>query len=262
MFRSLDTIATGLQAQQTNKDVISNNLANVNTTGFKRGQAEFQSLLYQDGIQPGAQSSGQTLYPSGLQLGTGVRVASIKKIQSQGDLNKTGNPLDLAINGAGYFQVLLPDGQTAYTRDGSFQVNENGQLVNSDGYTVSPSITVPNSATSVTIGKDGTVSVTLPGSQQAQQVGQVQLASFTNPQGLQPMGNNLLLRTNASGAPQIAPPQSNGLGSVNQGYLEGSNVNVVRAMTNLIAAQRSFQLGTEVARGADNELNYLAQMSG
>lgn len=260
MFRALSTVATALEAQQTNMDVIANDLANVNTTGFKRGQAEFQDLLYQNQIQPGAQSTNSTLYPSGLDLGTGVQVASVKKIQTQGNLSQTKNPLDLAINGSGYFQVLLPDGQTAYTRDGSFQVDENGQLVTADGYAVVPGVTLPNNATSVTIGTDGTVSVTLPGSSQAQQVGQLQLASFVNPQGLQPTGNNLFLRTNASGAPQVGPPQANGLGELRQGFLEQSNVNIVDAMVKLISSQRAYQLGTEAAHGADNEMSYLAQM--
>lgn len=260
MFRALSTIATGLEAQQTNMDVISNNLANVNTVGFKRGQAEFASLLYQNKVQPGAQSSNGTLYPSGLDVGAGVRVASIKKIQTQGNLTKTGNPLDMAINGSGYFQVRMPDGQTAYTRDGSFQVNQNGQLVTAEGYAVVPGIQLPANATGVTVGSDGSVSVTLPGSNQAQQVGQLQLANFVNPQGLQPQGNNLFLRTNSSGAPQVGPAQQNGLGSINQGYLEQSNVNIVDSMVNLISSQRAYQLGTEAAHGADNEMNYLAQM--
>lgn len=260
MFRALSTVATGLAAQQTNMDVISNNLANVNTTGFKRGQAQFESLLYQNQIQPGAQSTNSTLYPSGLDLGTGVRVADIKKIQAQGNLKQTQNPLDLAINGSGFFQIRMPDGQTAYTRDGAFQIDQNGQLVTADGYAVVPGLTIPNSATSVTIGTDGTVSVTLPGSNQAQQIGQLQLASFVNPQGLQPQGSNLFLRTNASGAPQVGPPQTNGLGAVRQGFLEQSNVNIVDSMVNLISSQRAYQLGTEAAHGADNEMNYLAQM--
>lgn len=260
MFRALSTIATGLEAQQTNMDVIANNLANVNTTGFKRDQPEFESLLYQNQIQPGAQSTVNTQYPSGLDLGTGVRVASIKKIETQGNLQQTGNSLDVAINGSGYFQVLLPDGEQAYTRNGSFQLNQNGQLVTADGYQVLPGITLPNNATSVTIGTDGTVSATLPGSAQAQQISQLQLASFINPQGLQPLSNGLFLQTNASGAPQLGQPQNNGLGSLQQGYLEQSNVNIVESMVNLITSQRAYQLGTEVAQGANNEMGYLANM--
>lgn len=262
MLRALSTIATGLEAQQTNMDVIANNLANVNTSGFKRDQAEFQSLLYQNQIQPGAQSTVNTQYPSGLDLGTGVRIASTKKIETQGNLQQTSNPLDLAINGSGYFQIMMPDGEQAYTRDGAFQVNQNGQLVTADGYQVLPAVTIPGNATSVTIGTDGTVSATLPGSAQAQQIGQVQLASFINPQGLQPLGNGLFVQTNASGAPQVGQPQNNGLGSVQQGYLEQSNVNIVESMVDLISSQRAYQLGTEVAKGADNEMSYLANMGG
>lgn len=260
MFRALSTVATGLQAQQTNMDVVSNNLANVNTTGYKRGKAQFESLLYQNQVQPGAQSTNNTVYPSGLDLGTGARVASVKKIQTQGNLKQTKNPLDMAISGSGFFQVQMPNGQTAYSRDGSFQLNQNGQLVTQEGYAVLPGINIPNNAKSVTVGTDGTVSVTLPGSNQAQQIGQLELASFVNPQGLQPRGSNLFMRTNASGPPQVGPPQTNGIGSVRQGFVEQSNVNIVDSMVKLISSQRAYQLGTEAAHGADNEMNYLAQM--
>ncbi|OYV39882.1 MAG: flagellar basal-body rod protein FlgG [Rhodospirillales bacterium 20-64-7] len=259
MNHALDTIATGLQASQTMMDTIADNLANVNTTGFKSETPEFQSLLYQDGIQPGANSTGQTLYPSGLQLGTGVKIASVKDTLTQGTLTSTGNPLDLAINGKGYFQILQPNGQTSYTRDGAFQVNQTGQLVNSSGYQVLPNVTIPANATSVTIGTDGTVSITVPGSQVATQVGQIQLATFVNPQGLQPLGGNLFAATTASGAAIAGAPQSNGLGSVNQAYLESSNVDVVQAMVSMISAERAYQLGTQAASAIDNQLNYLAQ---
>jgi flagellar basal-body rod protein FlgG len=259
MNHALDTIATGLEASQTMMDTIADNLSNVNTTGFKSETPEFQSLLYQGGIQPGANSSGQTIYPSGLELGTGVRVASIKDTLTQGTLASTGNPLDLAINGNGYFQILQPDGETTYTRDGAFQLNQNGQLVNSSGYQVLPNVTIPANATSVTIGTDGTVSVTVPGSSAATQVGQIQLANFINPQGLQPLGGNLFAATTSSGAAVTGAPQSNGLGSVNQNYLESSNVDVVQAMVNMIAAERSYQLTTQAASAVDNQLNYLAQ---
>lgn len=260
MFRALSTVATGLHAQQTRMNVVSNNLANVNTTGYKRSKAQFQSLLYQNQVQPGAQSTSNTVYPSGLDVGSGTRVSSVKKIQTQGNLKQTKNPLDLAINGSGYFQVRMPNGQMAYTRDGSFQVNRNGQLVTQNGYKVMPGITIPNNAKSVSIGSDGTVSVTLPGSNQAQQIGQIQLASFVNPQGLQPKGNNLFMRTNASGAPQVGPPQQNGNGSIRQGFVEQSNVNIVDSMVKLIGSQRAYQLGTKAAHGADNEMKYLARM--
>ncbi len=259
MNHALDTIATGLEASQTMMDTIANNLSNVNTTGFKSETPEFQSLLYQDGIQPGANSTGQTVYPSGLEIGTGVQVASIKDTLTQGALASTGNPLDLAINGNGYFQILQPNGQTVYTRDGAFQLNQNGQLVNSSGYQVLPNVTIPANATSVTIGTDGTVSITQPGSAAATQVGQIQLASFINPQGLQPLGGNLFAQTTSSGNAIAGAPQSNGLGSVNQSYLESSNVDVVQAMVNMISAERAYQLSTQAASAIDNQLNYLAQ---
>lgn len=259
MNHALDTIATGLAASQTMMDTIADNLSNVNTTAFKSETPEFQTLLYQDGIQPGANSTGQTVYPSGLELGTGVKVASIKDILTQGSLTSTGDPHDLAINGSGYFQVLLPNGQTAYTRDGSFQVNATGQLVTSSGYQVLPAITVPNNATSFTVGADGTVSITLPGSSTTSQIGQIQLANFVNPQGLQPMSDNLYESTTSSGNAITGAPQSNGLGTINQAYLESSNVDVVQSMVNMISAERAYQLGTQVASAVDNQLNYLAQ---
>jgi flagellar basal-body rod protein FlgG len=259
MNHALDTIATGLAASQTMMDTIADNLSNVNTTGFKSETPEFQTLLYQDGIQPGANSTDQTVYPSGLELGTGVKAASIKATLTQGTLTSTGNPLDLAINGSGYFQVMLPNGQTAYTRDGAFQLNSTGQLVTSSGYQVVPGITIPSNASSVTIGTDGTVSVTLPGASTASQIGQIQVASFVNPQGLQPLGQNLYAVTTSSGNAIAGAPQSNGLGSVNQAYLESSNVDVVQSMVNMISAERAYQLGTQVASAIDNQLNYLAQ---
>jgi flagellar basal-body rod protein FlgG len=258
MNHALDTIATGLNASQYLMDTIADNLANLNTTGFKSEIPEFQTLLYQDNIQPGSQSSSNTVYPSGLELGSGVKVASIKDVETQGSLQQTNNPLDIAINGQGYFQILQPDGQTAYTRDGAFQVNQSGQLVTSTGYLVQPSVTIPSNATSVSIGGDGTVSVTSPTSSTATQVGQIQLANFINPQGLQPLGGNLFAATTSSGAAVPGAPQSNGLGSVNQNYLEASNVDVVEAMVDLISAERSYQLGTQAASAIDNQLSYLA----
>ncbi len=259
MDHALDTIATGLAASQMMMNTIADNLSNVNTTAFKSETPEFQTLLYQDGTQPGANSTGQTVYPSGLELGTGVKVASIKQTETQGTLTSTGNPLDVAINGQGYFQVNLPSGQTAYTRDGAFQLNSAGQLVTSSGYQVIPNVTIPANAQSVTIGTDGTVSVTLPGSSTATQVGQIQLANFVNPQGLQPLGGNLYAATTSSGTAVAGAPQSNGLGSVNQSYLEASNVDVVKSMVDMIAAERSYQLGAQVAAAVDNQMNYLAQ---
>jgi flagellar basal-body rod protein FlgG len=259
MNHALDTIATGLAASQTMMDTIADNLSNVNTTAFKSETPEFQTLLYQDGTQPGANSTSQTIYPSGLEVGTGVKVASIKDTLTQGTLTSTGNPLDLAINGTGYFQVLLPSGETVYTRDGSFQRNQNGQLVTSSGYQVIPGVTIPSNATSITIGTDGTVSITSPGSSTATQIGQIQLANFINPQGLQPLGENLYSYTTSSGNAIIGAPQSNGLGLVKQSYLESSNVDVVQSMVNMISAERAYQLGTQAASAIDNQLNYLAQ---
>jgi flagellar basal-body rod protein FlgG len=259
MNNSLDVIASGLDASQTMMNTIADNLANVNTTGFKEEVPEFQTLLYQNGIQPGGQSTGQTVYPSGLELGTGVQVAGIKDVETQGTLTTTNNPTDLAVNGAGYFQVLQPDGQIAYTRDGSFQPNQNGQLVNANGFQVIPNITIPINAESVTIGLDGTVSITTPGSNVSTQVGQLQLANFINPQGLQPLGNNLFSQTTASGNATVGAPQTNGLGSINQDMLESSNVDVVDSMVDMISAERAYQLGTQAASAVDNQLSELAQ---
>lgn len=261
MPSTLATIETGLTAEQTQLDTIANNLANVNTIGFKEQQPMFETLLYQNRIQPGASSSGNTLYPSGLDMGTGVRVAAEKPILTQGNLEQTSNPLDLAIQGNGYFQVLQPDGQIAYTRDGAFELNQNGQIVTADGYQVLPNITIPPNATSVTIANDGTISVTTPNSSTSTTVGQVQLASFVNPQGLQPVGQNLYLATSASGAAITGSPQANGLGAINQGYLEQSNTNVVSSMVDLISAERAYELGTNVASSAGTALQELSQMA-
>ncbi len=259
MMQALDIVATGLNASQDMLDTISQNLANANTTAYKSETPEFQTLLYQDGIQPGANSTNQTEYPSGLEMGTGVKIASIKETETQGALTSTGNPYDMAINGSGYFQVQLPSGETSYTRDGSFQLNSTGQLVNSEGYQIIPAITVPNNATSVTVGEDGTVSVTLPGSQTSTQIGQIQLANFVNPQGLQPLGDNLYGATTSSGAAIAGAPEANGLGSIKQSYLESSNVSVVNEMVDMISAERSYQLQSQAASAVDNQLNYLAQ---
>src|SRR5436190_7577635 len=234
MIRSLWISKTGLDAQQTQMDVISNNLANVSTSGFKRSRAVFEDLLYQTLRQPGAQTSQQTQLPSGLQLGTGVRPVATERVFTQGNLQQTGNSLDVAINGGGFFQIQLPDGTTAYTRDGSFHVNAQGQVVTSSGYQVQPAITIPNNALSITIARDGVVSVTRAGTATPTQVGTLQLASFINPPGLQSMGENLYLETAASGTPSANTPGSNGLGVLNQGYVETSNVNVVEELVNMI----------------------------
>ena len=259
MIRSLWISKTGLDAQQTNMDVISNNLANVSTTGFKRARAVFEDLLYQTLRQPGAQSSQQTQLPSGLQLGTGVRPVASERIFTQGNLQKTDNALDVAINGGGFFQVQLPDGTTAYTRDGSFHVNAQGQMVTSSGYQVQPAITIPNNALSVTIARDGVVSVTRSGTATPTQVGTLQLAGFINPAGLQSMGENLYLETAASGTPSANTPGSNGLGLLNQGYVETSNVNVVEELVNMIQTQRAYEINSKAVQTSDQMLQRLSQ---
>ncbi|MEX1663291.1 flagellar basal-body rod protein FlgG [uncultured Thioclava sp.] len=261
MLPALSTTATGLSAEQVKIDSISNNLANVNTVGFKKSDPVFETLTYQQHIQPGAASSGTTLYPSGYNMGTGVRVAATVPVLTQGNLKETNNPLDMAIEGGGYFQVLQPNGQIAYTRDGAFQLDQSGHMVTADGFQVLPSTTLPSNATSVTIAQDGTISVTVPGSSNATQVGQVQLANFVNPQGLQPIGNNLYVQTNSSGAAVTGTPSSNGLGAVSQKHLEESNTSVVDAMVNLISAERAYQLGTNAASAAGRTLSELSSMA-
>ncbi|MBU2738003.1 MULTISPECIES: flagellar basal-body rod protein FlgG [Acidithiobacillus] len=259
MMRSLYVAATGLEGEQTKMDVIANNLANVNTTGFKQSRAVFQDLLYQNLRQPGAQSSQTTQYPSGLQLGTGVRVVSTERLMTQGNLTQTGNALDVGINGQGFFQIMQPNGTIAYSRDGTFQMNNQGQLVTSNGYLLQPPVTIPPNAQSITIGSDGTVSVVLPGQAQPQQVGTVQLANFINPTGLQSIGDNLYLQTGSSGAPQTGQPTLNGLGSVQQGYLESSNVNVVSELVDMIATQRAYEINSKAVSTSDSMLGYLTQ---
>ena len=260
MLRALSTAKTGLEAQQAQLDVTSNNLANVSTNGFKRSNAVFQDLLYQNERQPGAMSSAQTNLPSGLQMGTGVRVMATERLHTQGGLEQTGNSKDLAINGNGFFAVQMPDGNTAYTRDGAFQVDQNGQLVTSLGYPVDPTITIPADATSFTVAKDGTVSVTQAGNSAAQQVGQIQLSMFINPTGLQSMGDNLYMETDASGTRNDSQPGTNGAGSLYQGYVEKSNVNVVQEMVSMIETQRSYEINSKAVSTADQMLGKLAQL--
>ena len=229
---------TGLDAQQTRMAVVSNNLANVNTTGFKKSRAVFEDLLYQNVTQVGASTTQNTQAASGLELGTGVRVVATEKTYTQGNLDQTGNALDLAINGRGFFQVLMPDGTVAYTRAGDLQMNATGQLVTSSGYTVQPAITIPQGAQSITIGNDGTVSAQLAGQSAPTTVGNLQLADFVNPAGLQPRGENLLSESASSGTAQTGTPGQNGLGTLQQGAVESSNVNVVEEMVNMIETQR------------------------
>ncbi len=260
MIRSLWIARTGLDAQQMQLDVIANNLANTSTNGFKKSRAVFEDLLYQTLRQPGAQSSQQTQIPAGLQLGTGVKPVSTERIHTQGNLQQTGNDLDVAINGAGFFQILMPDGSTAYTRDGSFHKDNQGQMVTASGYPLQPSVTIPQNATSLTIGKDGTVSITQPGNTAAIQIGAIQLVSFINPSGLQSVGENLYLETSASGTPTPNTPGTNGLGVLNHKYVETSNVNVAEELVSMIQTQRAYELNSKVVSTSDQMLGRLTQM--
>ncbi|KAB8306950.1 MULTISPECIES: flagellar basal-body rod protein FlgG [Rahnella] len=260
MIPSLYIAKTGLDAQQTNMDVIANNLANVSTNGFKRQRAVFEDLLYQTVRQPGAQSSEQTNLPSGLQIGTGVRPVSTERLFSQGNLSQTSNSKDIAIKGEGFFQVQLPDGTTAYTRDGSFQVDQNGQLVTSSGYQIIPAITIPANALSMTVGRDGIVSVTVQGQTAAQQVGQLTLSTFINNSGLESMGENLYQETQSSGAPTDSTPGLNGAGLLYQGYVETSNVNVAEELVNMIQTQRAYEINSKAVSTSDEMLQKLSQL--
>ncbi len=260
MIRSLWISKTGLDAQQTQMDVIANNLANVGTNGFKRSRAVFEDLLYQTLRQPGAQSSQQTQLPSGLQLGTGVRPVTTERIFTQGNLQQTGNSKDVAIQGQGFFQVLRPDGSTAYTRDGSFQTDFQGQLVTSSGYFIQPAIAIPPNSQSITIGRDGTVSVTTPESTVPVQVGTVQIATFINPAGLQSVGENLYIETASSGTPNTTNPGADGAGVLNQGYVETSNVNVVEELVNMIQTQRAYEINSKSVQTSDQMLQRLTQI--
>lgn len=257
MFPALWIAKTGLDALQTRLAVTANNLANVNTTGYKRSRAAFEDLLYQDIRQAGGQSSEQTELPSGLNTGTGVRVVGTQKLFAQGNIAQTNNALDMAIQGRGFFQVLLPDGSTAYTRDGTFQVNSDGELVTSSGYVVQPAITLPPNAQGITVGSDGGVGVQIAGQSAPQQVGTLQIVDFINPAGLQPRGENLFLETAASGSPQQGTPGLNGLGTLTQGALETSNVNVVEELVNMIETQRAYEMNSRVIAATDSMLEFL-----
>ncbi len=248
---------TGLDAQQMRLAVVSNNLANVNTTGFKRSRAVFEDLLYQNVRQVGAQSSQNTQLPSGLSLGTGVRPVATEKLFTQGNLVQTSNPLDMAIQGRGFFQVTTPDGTLAYTRDGSFQVDAQGQMVTSNGYILQPAITVPQNTISVTVGSDGVVSALVAGSTAPTQIGNLQLADFINPTGLQPIGENLYRESTASGSPQTGNPGLTGLGTLVQGSVESSNVNVVEELVNMIETQRAYEMNSKAIATADQMLQYV-----
>jgi len=260
MIRSLWIAKTGMEGQQTKLDAISNNLANVATNGFKRGGVVFEDLMYQNLRQAGAASSEQSQLQTGLQVGLGVRAAASTLNFSQGTLQQTTNNLDVAIKGNGFLQIQLPDGTTGYTRDGSLQVDANGQLVTNAGYTVQPGITIPANAQSVTIAQDGTITVQLPAQAAPQTVGQLQLASFINAPGLEPRGQNLYAETAASGTPNAGAPNSNGLGSLQQGFVEGSNVNVVEELVSMIATQRAYELNSKAIQTSDQMLQKLAQL--
>jgi flagellar basal-body rod protein FlgG len=260
MIRSLWIAKTGLDAQQTQLDVISNNLANVSTNGFKRSRAIFEDLLYQTLRQPGAASSQQTTIPSGLMLGVGVRPVATEHIFVQGSLQKTENALDLAVNGQGFFQVQMPDGTLSYTRDGAFQMDSTGQIVTSSGYPLSPAITIPSNATSITVSRDGIVSVVQSGSTTATQIGTIQLATFINVGGLQSVGENLFVETASSGTPTPNTPGTNGSGVLNQGYVETSNVNVAEELVQMIQTQRAYELNSKVVSTSDTMLGRLTQL--
>ncbi len=261
MIRSLWIAKTGLEAQQTNMDVISNNLANVNTAGFKRTRAVFEDLMYQTIRQPGAQVGAANQLPTGLQLGTGVRAVATERIHSQGGLNNTGHALDVAIQGRGYFQVEMPDGTFAYTRDGSLQIDQDGQLVTAGGYPLQPPIMIPDNALQIEISRDGTVSVTQPGAVgNSVEIGQLQLTTFVNPSGLQSIGENLYVETDASGPANFLQPGLDGAGLLLQEYTETSNVNVAEELVNMITAQRAYEMNSKAVQTSDQMLARLTQL--
>jgi flagellar basal-body rod protein FlgG len=260
MIRSLWISKTGMEAQQTQLDTIAHNLANASTNGFKREHVVFEDLIYQNLRQAGAASSEQTQLPTGLQVGLGTHAIATARNFSQGNFQQTTNNLDVAIKGQGFFQVQMPDGTTAYTRDGSFQVDASGQLVTNNGYAVQPGITIPAQAQSVTIAPDGTVSVTLPGQAAATSIGQLQIANFVNPAGLDPKGGNLYAETTASGTPNTGAPGANGLGTLQQGFVETSNVNVVEELVSMIQTQRAYEMNSKAIQTSDQMLQRLTQM--
>ena len=260
-MQALRTAATGMSAQQLNVEVISNNIANMNTVGFKRQRAEFQDLLYQTIERAGAQSSEQgTVVPAGIQVGGGVKTGSVYRITEQGTMTNTGNKLDVAINGRGYFQVLMPSGETGYTRAGNLSTNDQGQLVTEDGYQLQPAITIPEDATDISISKTGQVQVTQPGQTEPAVLGNIELATFINDAGLEAIGDNLFMETAASGAATINQPGSVGVGILQQGYTEASNVDAVSEITALIVAQRAYEMNSKVISSADEMLRTTSQM--
>jgi flagellar basal-body rod protein FlgG len=256
MDQALWIAKTGLEAQQTRMAVTANNLANVNTTGFKRSRAVFEDLLYQNNGQAGAQSSEETQLNSGLMVGTGVRVVATEKIFNQGNVVQTGNSMDMAIEGRGFFQILSPDGSIAYTRDGTFQVSADGEMVTAKGYTMEPGITIPEDALSITISNDGIVSVLQAGNSSPTEVGTIQLANFVNPAGLQPVGQNLFMESGSSGSPQTGVPGLDGMGALSQGSLETSNVNTVEELVNMIETQRAYEMNSKAIATAEQMLEF------
>lgn len=260
MITALHTAATGMNAQQMNIDAIANNLANVNTSGFKRSKINFEDLIYQNFAMAGTPSTENTQNPTGLQIGLGVRPSASQKIFTAGAFVQTDNPLDLAIEGDGFFQVTMPDGTVGYTRDGSFKLDGEGNIVTPEGYLVEPNISIPQDATAISVGQDGTVSVLTSGSNEAQEVGKITLARFANPSGLMAVGRNLFKETPASGSPTVGTPGQDGLGSINSGVLEMSNVDVVKEMVEMIRAQRAYQINSRVIRGADEMLGMVADI--
>ena len=255
MMRSLWAAATGMAAQQTNIDVIANNLANVNTVGFKASRVDFQDLVYQTYSEPGAATTEGTQMPTGVQVGLGTRLAAVQRIYSPGNLRQTGHSFDLAIEGDGFFQIMMPDGRTAYTRDGALKLDGQGRLVNSDGQPLDPEITIPSDATHVNIGSDGTVSVSVAGQNETEQLGQITLTKFLNPAGLTSIGRNLLLPTAASGEPVTGAPGSEGMGTLGQGFIELSNVSIIEEMVNMIVAQRAYEVNSKCIQVADEMLS-------
>ena len=259
MYPALWISKTGLDAEQTRMSVISNNLANVNTTGFKRDRAVFEDLIYQNIRQTGANSTEDTTLPSGLYVGTGVRTVATQKLHTQGNIVQTSNSFDVAVQGSGFFQITHPDGTIVYTRDGSFGLDSSGQMVTQDGYLLDPSITIPTNALSVTIGSDGTVSALVSGSSTPTQIGNITLAQFINPTGLEAIGNNLYRESGASGTPQVDTPGQNGAGTLIQGSLESSNVNVVEELVNMIETQRAYEMNSKAISTTDDMLAYVGQ---
>ena len=260
MIRSLWIAKTGMEAQQTALDAISHNLANTATNGYKRGHAVFEDLMYQNLRQAGANNAEQAALPTGLQVGLGVRPVAMARNFAQGNLQQTGGNLDMAVRGNGFFQIQLPDGSTGYSRDGAFQLNSQGQIVTNGGYLVQPGITIPAQAQSITVGNDGAVSVTLPGQTAPQQVGQIQLAGFINPGGLDPKGENLFAESASSGAPAAGAPGANGLGQLTQGAVETSNVNVVEELVTMIQTQRAYEINSKAVKTSDEMLQKLGQL--